>query len=480
MKKKLFMISAAVCALAMGMTAQARNPYMDLWEHVPDGEPHIFNERVYVYGSHDVFEERMCGPNYVVWSAPVDDLTDWTYEGVSFDGGESGYLLAPDVCQGPDGRYYLYAFGDTDQGGAGKTFVAVSDEPQGPFEYVGSITLDGEDKMLFDPAVFVEDGKVWLFGGSSEIYQLDPNDMTTIIDGPYTVQEENEEGELVQIRNFLEGSSMRKVGDYYVFIYAAQHPLDEEWVSNVSYTANRYTGTLEYAYSKDITGPYTYGGVIVDNGGDKLGTGAAESMLKTNYNGNTHGSIIEINDQWYVFYHRQTTDTQTYRQAMCDPINVTVTDEGVQIEQAEVTSQGAELEGLNPLERYSAGIACYLTNSAYVNTDVEEGDELTPVVNIKNNAVVGVKYMNFEDGNYDLTLEVLPKGADGTIQVMLDDPSSEPVASFELTADMAQEYGELTQPCGEISGKHAVYFAFYGETQQELCEFGFFQFKTAE
>lgn len=63
---------------------------------------------------------------------------------------------------------------------------------------------------------------------------------------------------------------------------------------------------------------------------------------------------------------------------------------------------------------------------------------------------------------------------------MLDDPSSEPVASFELTADMAQEYGELTQPCGEISGKHAVYFAFYGETQQELCEFGFFQFKTAE
>ena len=237
---------------------------------------------------------------------------------------------------------------------------------------------------------------------------------------------------------------------------------------------------MEYAYSKNITGPYTYGGVIIDNGGEKLGTGSAESMLKSNYNGNTHGSIQQIEDQWYVFYHRQTTDTQTYRQAMCEPIDLTVTEDGVQIQQAEVTSQGVEKDGLNPLERYSAGIACYLTNSAYINTDVEEGDDLTPVVNIKTGAVVGVKYINFEEGSYDLSLEVLPKGVDGTITVMLDDPSSEPVASFEITSDMPQKYTDLTQSCGDISGKHAVYFAFYAESQQEICEFGFFEFASAE
>ncbi|MBQ7680036.1 MAG: hypothetical protein IJT34_09340 [Butyrivibrio sp.] len=53
------------------------NPYMPLWEHVPDGEPRVFTHagetRVYVYGSHDTERDRYCGRNYVVWSAPVDD-----------------------------------------------------------------------------------------------------------------------------------------------------------------------------------------------------------------------------------------------------------------------------------------------------------------------------------------------------------------------------------------------------------------------
>ena len=29
------------------------NPYLPLWEYVPDGEPRVFGDRLYVYGSHD-------------------------------------------------------------------------------------------------------------------------------------------------------------------------------------------------------------------------------------------------------------------------------------------------------------------------------------------------------------------------------------------------------------------------------------------
>ena len=65
------------------------NPYMPLWEHVPDGEPRVFEhngeKRVYVYGSHDTELTRYCGRDYVVWSAPVTDLTDWTYHGISYE-----------------------------------------------------------------------------------------------------------------------------------------------------------------------------------------------------------------------------------------------------------------------------------------------------------------------------------------------------------------------------------------------------------
>ena len=56
------------------------NPYMPLWEHVPDGEPRVFTHegetRVYVYGSHDTLKTEYCGRDYVVWSAPVTS-TPW-------------------------------------------------------------------------------------------------------------------------------------------------------------------------------------------------------------------------------------------------------------------------------------------------------------------------------------------------------------------------------------------------------------------
>ncbi len=65
------------------MKKQAFNPYMPSWEYVPDGEPHVFGDRVYVYGSHDRFNGMaFCMNDYVCWSAPVTDLSEWKYEGV--------------------------------------------------------------------------------------------------------------------------------------------------------------------------------------------------------------------------------------------------------------------------------------------------------------------------------------------------------------------------------------------------------------
>ena len=64
----------------------AANPYLPLWEHIADGEPHVFwskadcEWRLYVFGSHDT-TGRICGNDYVTWSAPVYDLSDWRYEG---------------------------------------------------------------------------------------------------------------------------------------------------------------------------------------------------------------------------------------------------------------------------------------------------------------------------------------------------------------------------------------------------------------
>ena len=81
---------AGTCLFCAG--ASAANPYLPLWEYIPDGEPYVFEDpdnpgkfRVYIYGSHDIEQTTYCGRDQVVWSAPVDDLRRWRFDGVIFE-----------------------------------------------------------------------------------------------------------------------------------------------------------------------------------------------------------------------------------------------------------------------------------------------------------------------------------------------------------------------------------------------------------
>lgn len=70
---------------------KAGNPYLPLWEHLPDGEPRVFEDpdnpgkyRIYIIGSHDLRNTSYCGPDIRMWSAPVENLTAWRDEGAIF------------------------------------------------------------------------------------------------------------------------------------------------------------------------------------------------------------------------------------------------------------------------------------------------------------------------------------------------------------------------------------------------------------
>ena len=147
---------------------QPVNPYLPAYEYIPDGEPHVFGDRVYVYGSHDKYGgDVYCELDYVCWSAPVNDLGDFRYEGVIFKKNQDpanedlcGNLYAPDVTMGPDGRYYLYYALSS----LSRISVAVCDEPAGKYEFIGYVhyadgTKLGEkagDEPQFDPGVLTE------------------------------------------------------------------------------------------------------------------------------------------------------------------------------------------------------------------------------------------------------------------------------------------------------------------------------------
>ena len=389
---------------------QAFNPYLPSWEYVPDGEPYVFGNRVYVYGSHDFFNgTAFCPGDYVSWSAPVDDLGNWTYEGVSYkrsddpqNGDDRGCLYAPDVTVGPDRRYYLYYVLDNKSVVA----VAVSDSPSGKFEFYGHVhyedgTLLGEkdtDEPQFDPGVLTEGDTTYLFTGFCG--QTDASrhgcmrtvlgkDMLTIIKAPEFVVPSTvySKGTQYEGHAFFEAPSIRKRGDIYYLIYSSE-----------------VMHELCYAYTKDILGDFTYGGVIVSNCDMHIGTYKPADKPAA-YGANNHGSIIEINGQWYIFYHRQTNNDWYSRQGCAEKIEF---DGNGQISQVEITSCGLNGGPLSDRGEYASYIACNIFDDrnqmyvgehkvAYITQEGKDGDKVPGYVrDIFDNTTVGFKYFKLE------------------------------------------------------------------------------------
>jgi hypothetical protein len=338
------------------------NPFLPSWEYIPDGEPHIFDGRVYVYGSHDRFNGYVyCMNDYVCWSAGEDDLSDWRYEGViykktddPFNPDGSMVLYAPDVTRGPDGRYYLYYVLDK----VDVVSVAVCGSPAGKYEFLGYVhyadgTMLGRrdgDFPQFDPGVMTEGDKTYLYTGfcglddkskkGSMAVVLD-KDMLTIQQGPYLIVpgRYNSEGTTFRGHEFFEASSIRKKGDTYYFVYS-------------SVQGNE----LCYAISKSPLKDFVYGGVIVSNVDYNIDT-YKPALKPMNYWNNNHGSIAEIKGKWYIFYHRHTNGREFSRQACLEPIEI---DKDGKINQVEITSCGPNGGPLEGCGEYPAYIACNL------------------------------------------------------------------------------------------------------------------------
>lgn len=375
------------------MKKQVFNPFLPLDEYIPDGEPHIFGDRVYLYGSHD-FEggETFCMGDYIVYSAPLDDLSDWRCEGVIYraeqdpDYPERRYMYAPDVVQGNDGRFYLYycMSGPCGFGGYfGPISVAVCDTPAGKYEYIGYVHYpDGtpmKKYVCFDPGVINDNGTIRVYYGtqymdeSNDVLEKDDekmadvmkrynksreeiletadnvngacmvileDDMLTVRGEPCHIIPYETKGTSFEDHAFFEASSMRKIGDMYYFVYSSQ--LNHE---------------LCYATSRYPDRDFTFGGTIVSNG-DVGFNGRAEAD-RLNMTGTTHGSIIEINGQWYVFYHRLTHKSDYSRQACAEKIDIA---QDGSISQVEITSCGLNNGPLKGKGQYPAVIACNITN----------------------------------------------------------------------------------------------------------------------
>ena len=463
---------------------QVFNPYLPSWEYVPDGEPHVFGDRVYVYGSHDAFGAPIfCVNDYVCWSAPVSDLTQWRYEGVIYrkkqdPGNRLGIrsLYAPDVTQGPDGRYYLYYAFDF----LGEIGVAVSTSPAGPFAFYGKVhhasgkvwgKKSGE-QFPFDPGVLTDDdGRVWLFSGFATkvpfvasrwhnlrndggvVMELD-KDMVTIRQEPHLLFPIKGRDGAYPGHAFFEASSIRKVDGKYCFVYSGENNHE-----------------LCYAMSDRPDGPYTYGGVLVDLG-DLYLDGNTDESHANNYLGNTHGGMLNIGDDWYIFYHRQTNRTSYARQACAEKLERTP--EGG-FRQAEVTSCGLNGGPMEGKGEYEARIACNLWAKGHTTARIDKGKKATEghpyftqsgkdreengdqyIANMRDGATAGFKYFSFD-------------GTERTIRVSGRGKGRFVVTDGKNTVATVPVGGEAAFSIEH--GVHPLYFTYQGEDAADFISF---------
>ena len=407
------------------------NPLLPENCFMPDVEARVMPDgRLYLYGSWDLPES----PDYctkIHHCFSTDDMKTWTDHGIIYRNDEKfcgmpwspdSNLYAPDAIH-KDGKYYLYICGNKNEEG-----VAVSDSPTGPFSVAEKVEIANGDSI--DPSVFVDDdGQAYYFWGQFSLRggKL-AEDMKTII--PETVKTdiitEWEHG-------FHEGASIRKRGNKFYMVYTD--------ISRGKATC------MAYSVADSPLGPYTKGGVIIDN------------IYCDPATWNNHGSIAEFNGQWYVFYHRSSHRRVSCRRVCTEPIFF---DENGFIREVEQTSCGAE-KALSA-DFIPARAACRIMANSYIT--VQDGHE---VLLSKNASHWGTpdwaeyKYIEF-CGN-EARFYINAKGS-GKIVVKTEQNST--LAALSFNSESFEKHSVEFSP---ISGIHALWLFFEGDVT--LADFGF-------
>ena len=422
--------------------------------------------------------------------------------------------------------------------------VCKSDRPNGPFTPV-NLTADGTQCLPgslidFDPSVFIEPitnkkdkdydkgYRAYVFYGfqHSTAVELDQKTMYSKREGTEPIDPfipaSSADGRLLDKAgseykalykgqnpldfNFFEASSIRQVGNKYVMVFSGY--------SGKEYGLGNTNSALRYAFGDSPLGPWRSGGVLVDSRGVVLNEDGSK-LITTNAAHNTHGSLQEINGQWYVFYHRPPRGFGNARQPMVAPVKITwdkkpvakggvvkitaydpytkdnvwtaKAADGNEYTGAEVTSEGFQIFGLPPYHYYSAGLACFMygpNSNQWMQDNHDVWNNSMDLAGIQNGGIVGFKYFGFGGLDKDtkgvkafegtkagdkttIGLNLTPGGKGAfKIHIKLDDPwKGQEIGVIDVPAAAERRtsmYYAAVPAVEGLTGKHAIYLVVDG------------------
>lgn len=431
--KIIFFITVSIFCLTIS-ESYSQNPISPPGIYLADPAAHVWKDgRVYVYGSADESVDYWCSHTHHALSS--DDMINWTLHKDYYKskGPEDKIPYSDKVLYAPDaiyknGKYYLYyCISDPKQ----PEGVAISDNPVQGFSEGKALDLFGYNQI--DPAAFVDDdGTSYYLWGQFALKIAKLNEDMVSLDSA-SIRDDI----LTELdHQFHEGAFMMKRNGMYYLIYAH---LDK---------AHRPT-QIGYATSENPMGPYKYGGVIIDNDHSDPEVW------------NNHGSVIEFNNQWYVFYHRSTHGTVRMRKACVEPIFF---QEDGSIPEVEMTTQGAG-PPLNPKVTLDAARACTLHGNVRIEA-LGDNNEILTKIEPQDRAVY--RYLLFTGSEKEVKIRVKSKGENSKIHLKQDGPWTAAIGSVILNSTSEGKWTTYSAKVNTKEGKHALWLVFDTKNENEL------------
>jgi len=441
----------------------------------------VYEDTVYIYMTGDTPEYNADGSLGTNTYSKINtinvisskDLVNWTDHGSVHAAGKDGAAKWANNSWAPaaawkmiDGKPKFFLYFANSGGGIG---VLTADSPTGPFtDPIGEALVSRNtptcDKVLwlFDPAVLMDDdGNAYLYcgGGVPEGMEAHPCTARVVKLGADMISLDGEPV-MIDAPFLFEDSGINKIGDTYYYSYC----------SNFSVTAagrEEYglkNGQICYMTSDSPMGPFTYQGVILPNPGEFFTNG-----------GNNHHCMFEFHGEWYITYHAQTLEEKMgmsggYRCTHIDKIRIK---EDGSIGKTSATMKGVEQVGMfDPYKKTEAGTMAVMngiTTAPCEDVSKTYGSGNMAVTGMDTGDWLCLKGVNFGETGATKFKAVLdaPVGSDGVIEIRLDALRGKVIGYVPVnTTGVEGFHEEVVKLMDTVTGKHTVYFIFYGSGYQ--------------
>ncbi|PKY00350.1 carbohydrate binding module [Aspergillus campestris IBT 28561] len=429
--------------------AKADNPIVQTL-YTSDPAPFVYDDRVYLFTGHD---EDGPNDNYNMldWQLfSSADMANWQYHGspLSLDAfpWASINAWAGQVIERNDKFYWYVPVSNDDW--AFSIGVAVADNITGPYvDAIGEALVAGSE---IDPTVFIDDdGQAYLYWGNPGLFYVKLNEDMISYSGEVVEVELTEEGfgsrdDPETPTMYQEGPWLYKRGDLYYMIFAAKCCPEN----------------IQYSTGPSATGPWTYGGVIMDSAGTS---------------GTNHVGIVEYKDTPYFFYHNGALPGGgSYTRSVClesfeyNPDGTFPT--------LKMTEEGpAQIGALDPYVRQEAETIAW---SEGLKTVTGEAGVIF-VGKINDGDFIKVKGVAFKEGATKFSASVASEVNGGSIELHLGAVDGKVIGTCAVEVTGGWEKWKTVSCPVEVAADTTddLFFKFIGDSADDLFNVDWWQFE---